>query len=210
MIYVRAYIEMPVLSFSQSHCDFGNVIIGQSFIVTVQLQNMNSVPCEFTFADAQFINAVQCTSSHGDQVFTAAPGHEILPQASFHNVEITFAPTAEMSYSMQFPIHIRYNTKPLYITLYGSGVQLKVIFDPPELMLPPLTPFSDPSTMTVRMISPTAYPIEVLSNQFDTNLLVEKILTDQGFRFLQNLLKKSWSNLGSPKTRADSQSFRFA
>lgn len=182
MLYIRACLEMPVLSFSQTHCDFGNVIIGQSFIVTLQVQNMNNVPCQFTFADAQFINSIQRSSSDTDQVFTASPAHETLPPASFQNVEITFAPIEERNYSMQFPINIRYNTQPSYITLRGSGVQLKVIFDPPELILPPLTPFSDPSTMTVRMINPTDYPIEVLSNQFDTNLLVEKILSDQGLQ----------------------------
>lgn len=183
MLYIRAFFEMPVLRFSQTHCDFGSIIVGQSLIVTVQLQNMNNVPCKFKFGDAQSMNVLhRGASSSLAGVFTATPSSGVLPPASFQNVEITFAPTAERNYAMQFPIHIKHNTQPSYVTLRGSGVQLKVVFDPPELVLPPLNPFSDPTTLSVKMINPTSYPIEVLSNQFDGKLLMEKLMEEQGIK----------------------------
>ncbi|OHT01013.1 hypothetical protein TRFO_07679 [Tritrichomonas foetus] len=180
LIVLRAVLAMPTLNFSKTHCDFGNVIVGQSYVVTIQLQNMNPVACEFKFGEAQFMNVIQRGMSQTPAtVFTASPSTGKLQPASFKNVEITFSPVNEKSYSMQFPIKIKHNTQPSIITLRGYGVQLRVLFDPPELHLPPITPYSDHTTMDVKLINPTAYPITVLSSQFDLQLLVDQVMVEQ-------------------------------
>jgi hydrocephalus-inducing protein len=58
-LYLRAFLHMPILNLSTSHFDFGNAIVGQSRIITVQLQNMNPVSCEFSLGQAQFVNVLQ-------------------------------------------------------------------------------------------------------------------------------------------------------
>ena len=182
LIVLKANLTMPSLNFSTTHCEFGNVIVGQRFIQTIQLQNMNPVPCEFAFGDAQYMNMIQrsmAQTSNSNPIFTASPSSGILPAASFLNVDICFAPLHEKSYSMQFPITIKHNTQASIVTLKGYGIQLKVLFDPPELNLPSLNPFCEPTQAEVKLINPTAYPITVLSSQFDLQLLVDQLKIEQ-------------------------------
>lgn len=181
LVILTAILEMPKLSFSKVHCDFGNVIVGQCYIMNIQLQNMNPVACEFKFEEAQFINVLH-RSMAAPSVFEANPSSGILQPASFQNVEISFSPLSEKSYSMQFPITVKHNTQNSYVTLRGYGIQLRVLFDPPELIMPPLNPFSEPTTMDVKLINPTDYPIIVLSSQFDLQLLVDQAIEEQNIK----------------------------
>ena len=176
MIHIRANLAMPFLNFSTMCFNFGSVIVGQSKVMTLQLQNMNPVSCEFLFSEAQSTNVLQRSISQGNApVFTANPSNCILPPASFQNVEITFTPRGDKNYSMHFPITIKHNTQQSFVTMKGTGVQLKVLFDPPELQLPAINPFSDPSSITVNLLNPTDYPIEVMAPQFDLQLLLEHL-----------------------------------
>lgn len=68
---------------------------------------------------------------------------------------------------MQFPITVKHNTQNSYVTLRGYGIQPRV-----------LNPFSEPTTMDVKLIIPTDYPIIVLSSQFDLQLLVDQAIED--------------------------------
>ena len=176
IVNLKANLQMPVINFSKTHFDFGNVIVGQSLILTLQLQNMNSVPCEFNFGPAEFVNVLQRGIQQGTAPpFTAFPSCGVLPPSSFMNIEIAFSPRNEKSYSMQFPIEVKHNSKPFLVTLKGTGVQLKVVFDPPDLKMPPVMPFSEPSEAKVKLMNPTQYPIEVMALQFDLQLLIDSI-----------------------------------
>lgn len=176
MITIVADLSMPVLNFSQQHLDFGTVIVGQAYILTLQLQNMSNAYCEYRFYDAQYINVLQRSMASGKTpVFSALPSSGILPPASFQNINITFLPTQEKSYSMQFPIEIKHNDQMSYVTLKGVGIQLKVVFEPSELVLPPILPFNGPSFAEVTMVNPTEYPIEVMAKQFDFQLMIEEM-----------------------------------
>lgn len=177
IIFFRAKLQKPTLNLSQTHFDFGTTIVGQTYTMTLQLQNMNTVPVEFKFSDAQYSNVLQRSIAKDPgfvNVFTATPSFGCLPPVSFQNIDISFLPIQEKNYSMQFPIDIKYNNQTVFVTLKGQGVQLKVTFDPPELHLPPILPFSDPSQIQVKMVNPTGYPIEVIATQFDLQLLIEE------------------------------------
>lgn len=180
IVYVKANLVMPTINLSQQHFDFGNVVVGQTLILSLQLQNMNEVPCEYKFGEAEYTNVLQRNMSQGSiSPYTANPSSGILPPSSFINVEIAFAPKQEKNFSMQFPIEIKHNTKPLYVTLKGNGIQLKIIFDPPSIKMPPMIPFSEPATTTVKLKNPTQYPIEVMANQFDLQLLIDQLEAKQ-------------------------------
>ena len=180
IVYLKANLIMPVINLSQQHFDFGNVVVGQTLILALQLQNMNEVPCEYKFGEAEYTNVLQRNVMQGvPSPYTANPSSGILPPSSFINVEIAFAPKSEKNFSMQFPIEIKHNTKPLYVTLKGNGIQLKVVFDPPSLKMPPMIPYSDSTTTTVLLKNPTNYPIEVMANQFDLQLLIDSLEAKQ-------------------------------
>ena len=169
IVRLHCILEMPVLRLSQKAFNFGTTIVGQSYIMTLQLQNMNYVPIEYKFAEQK------PQKNQSVSVFTASPLSGVLPPSSFQNIEITFLPELEKSYSMQLPIFIKHNTQPTIVSLSGVGVQLTVTFDPPELLMPPILPFSEPSTVRVNLFNPTQWPVDVLATQFDLQLLLEDL-----------------------------------
>jgi hydrocephalus-inducing protein len=104
-----------------------------------------------------------------------------LPPGSFKNIEVSFCPTIERAVQVQTNLTVRYNTQPLQLTMNGSGIQLKLVFDPPELLLPTLYSFSEPSTRDVKVINPTNYPLQIIPPQFDHifHMIVEESQTAQ-------------------------------
>lgn len=174
ILHIKASLTMPTLNFSNMHFNFGNVIVGQSRVLTLQLQNLNKVQVEFSFSEAQYTNVLYRSLAQGvAPAFTASPSSGLLPASSFLNVELTFSPKGDKNYSMQFPITIKHNTQQSFVTMRGNGIQLKIVFDPPELIMPPINPFSEPSEMDVQLINPTDYPIEVMAPQFDLQLVID-------------------------------------
>jgi hydrocephalus-inducing protein len=186
-ITVKVKLKLPELMFSSQHFDFGEVIIGQAKTMTLQLQNMNVVPCEFTLQEptdllvrrpsrlfrGKSMTSLQDEPLAKDALFRTMPSTGILPASAFVNVEIQFIPSENGGKSMQIPILVKYNPQPSFVTVYGKGVKLVVHFDPPYVKLPPVQPFSEPSQIEVNLVNPTSYPIEVFSYQFDGDLYVE-------------------------------------
>lgn len=171
-VRVRAHLSFPKLNFSKKHFDFESVVVGHTKIITLQLQNMNYVPCEFTFDDA-----VPMKQGDGEAlaVYHATPSHGTLPPSSFLNIEIAFEPQGDQIYWMQFPVHIRHNPRTYHVKVKGEGVQLKLIFDPPRLVMPSVNPLSDPSETELTVSNPTDYPVEFMSQQFDMKLFVDQV-----------------------------------
>ena len=172
-VRLHAHLAVPKLNFSQKICDFGSAIVGYKKVITLQLQNMNYVPCEFSFDEAEPVKGEK--GQNIAKVFTANPSSGVLPPSSFLNIEITFEPRGDQVYYMQFPVHINHNTHTYHVKARGEGVQLKLIFDPPSLVMPSVNPFGEPSEAEITISNPTDYPVEFMSQQFDMKLFVEQV-----------------------------------
>lgn len=171
LLIIKANLKQPELIFSNFHFEFGSVVIGQTKIMTLQLQNMNDVGCEFKFGKAETVNIFQKNSSQQqNDIFVVVPDSGILPPSSFMNVAIHFTPESEKPYQMQFPLMLKYATTPSYITVDGKGMFLQIEFDPVELFMEPIQPFSLPVVSEVSVTNPTDYQIEFFSLQFDKEL----------------------------------------
>ncbi|KAK8853769.1 hypothetical protein M9Y10_016312 [Tritrichomonas musculus] len=177
LLIIKANLKLPELSFSNFHFEFGSVVIGQTKIMTLQLQNMNDVSCEFKFGQAESVNILQKNSQqqNSSNVFIVVPDSGILPPSSFMNIAIHFTPDSEKSYQMQFPLMLKYALTPSYITVDGKGLFLQLTFDPTELFMETIQPFSLPVTSEVTVTNPTDYQIEFFSLQFDKELINENI-----------------------------------
>lgn len=168
-------LKIPSLSLSQPHFDFGQVIIGQTKIMTLQLQNMNVVPIEYKFDPAQQVDILKRTAQKenanpDNPIFHVVPDSGVLPPSSFINIAIHFSPNSERPYQMQFPLNLKHSPAPSFVTVSGNGAQLTLNFNPPELELATTMPYSTPSLSTVIVSNPTKYPIDFFSLQFDTAL----------------------------------------
>ncbi|OHS93646.1 hypothetical protein TRFO_11642 [Tritrichomonas foetus] len=176
MININANIIMPSLVFSKNHFDFETTTLGQTRVQTLQLQNLNDVACEFKIEPAQFTNVLQRNKAPSKKsIFKATPTQGILPPSSFVNIDISFSPQDEKNYLMQFPINIKHNSNTFYVSLKGNGVQMKLFFEPNSITFPPIREFSEPSQMSVDLINPGKYPIDVFSPQFDFQLFLNSL-----------------------------------
>ena len=175
-IILKCIMKLPVIELSQHHFDFGKVIIGQRKIMSLQLQNMNSVSVEFSIGDAEQIDIIKKTSQKADDkpIFAVVPNKGILPPSSYINLSIQFAPCVHKHFQMQFPVKLVHSPDHSYVTVSGSGAQLMLQFNPPELELPTITPFSKPTYASFTVHNPTDSPIDFLSLQFDSKLNQEE------------------------------------
>jgi hydrocephalus-inducing protein len=175
LLVVKTRLVLPTLTLSKTQFEFGEVIVGQTKTMTLQLQNMNSIPCEFSFGEAQFV--VQKRTGEEPEpvppVFGTNPENGILPPAAFRNIEIWFAPMNGRNLSVQIPLMVKHNNQSKNVQLNGNGVCMRVEFDPPVLTVPAVIPYGDESVCEVRMINPTSYPVEVFSHHFDFDLLCD-------------------------------------
>lgn len=197
-IHIKANILLPYLKISRNHLEFGEVIVGQVKSMVLQLQNTSYLPVEFSFGDPQQMSTFRSHSSSSatkllsassssrsnfnvgggekektTSVYTMRPSKGIVYPSSFQNIEIFFTPSSGEIFSMQIPVHIKYNEKIFFITVSGSGFQLRIDFDPPVLTFPPVKPYGDPGIAEVHLVNPTNYQIEVFSYHFDLDLFVE-------------------------------------
>ena len=184
LIKLSANISAPMISISQNFINFETAIIGETKIVTIQLQNLNMVSVEYTIKPAEQTNVVQRNvKSNSIPVFLASPTHGILPPASFQNIDVAFTPAADKPYSMQLPICIRYNNQTQYVQLKGCGEELKIQFNPEHLVFKKAKAFCPPEILSVEMTNPTTYPIEIYSKQFDGLLRIKQLSLPKGERF---------------------------
>lgn len=175
LIQLKAKLVMPALEFSSMHLDFEQTIVGQKRIKTVQIRNNNSLQTDFVIAPCESTSMI-FRGRKEEIPFRCSTSSCSLPPNSFINIDIVFFPAAEKNYSMQFPITIKHNNQLLYLTVKGSGSQLKLVFDPPELCFPATLAFSEPLFMDFKMINPTTSPVTIFSNQFDFQLFYDQLL----------------------------------
>lgn len=164
LVTIKANLMNPSLTFSCKEFDFGQVILGQMKTMTLQLQNMNAVACEFTFDEP--IRGKNTPSN----VFVVTPLHGVLPPSSFMNITLTYQPCMEKLSQAKFPVNLRYAPEPIEIQLKGTGIQYKLEFDPPTYTFPITQLFRDPQETTITVRNPTSYSIEFYSQQFDQKL----------------------------------------
>ena len=165
IITLRATISIPELLFSEELFEFEQTIVGQTRTMRLQIQNNHDVPVEFTWGKAEYVKPV--LKPRGLNSFTASVSSGILPPLSMQIVEVTFAPTCQKVFLMQFPIRVKYNPQVTYFSVYGTSLMMKVYFDPPEVTFPPIEPFSEPSFAEFDIVNPTPYMVEVYSPVFD-------------------------------------------
>ncbi|OHS98585.1 hypothetical protein TRFO_35013 [Tritrichomonas foetus] len=195
-ITVRAFVKIPQLTFSATHFDFEQTLVGQFRTKTVQITNTHKIPLDFNFGSAITSNLLQRNiDKRIGAVFQATPSSGVLPPSSFLNVDITFSPSTEQDFVMQFNIHVKYNEQPVIFGLKGSSRLMKLKFDPPELTFPPIQPFGEPSYAEFEIVNPTNYDIEAYLPQFDFENVCEKIRYKYNEIHANDLLKTKPENI---------------
>jgi hydrocephalus-inducing protein len=110
VITLKAMISMPALEVSKTHLEFDPTLVGQACVQNIQLQNMLSIPVEYSIGDAIQLTVLQCIDKSLTKIFVANPNSGVLPPSSFQIIDIIFSPLNERTYALQFPVTLSNNT----------------------------------------------------------------------------------------------------
>ena len=153
-IIIKSNIDSPLLEVSSNAIDFEEVIVGQWRTITIQLKNPNEIECQYE---------IKCAST----IFSTDAEAGTMPAKSFTNIGFIFKPKDSKEYNCTFDICISHNEKPLQVECKGTGERLKLTFDPPSIVMPPVLPFTQPVKAEVTIINNSKHHVEVFSHQFD-------------------------------------------
>ncbi|KAJ3416712.1 hypothetical protein HDV05_000542 [Chytridiales sp. JEL 0842] len=178
---LRADVTLPDLQLSCNEVDFAEVLCGHRKTITIQLQNKNTVPCEWTShgqeQPAPATNPVpQKTSvpptkkkSGGLSMkeFELVPSSGTLQPGEKVLLMIKFSPTDEKEYDVVVPIKVNMNSQLTPLRLVGRGFKPQIVFEPEVLNLAPILPCSEGTEAKFCIYNPTNYPVEIYSLEFD-------------------------------------------
>ena len=85
-VHLEAFVTIPEVSMNVEAITFGSLMCGRSKIHTIQLTNIKTVPCDWSFSEA--IDGVRAC-----QAIAARPASGTLQPGEQVNVAITFSPT---------------------------------------------------------------------------------------------------------------------
>ncbi|EKX37002.1 hypothetical protein GUITHDRAFT_78541 [Guillardia theta CCMP2712] len=173
-ILLRANVTLPDVHISSDSLKFGNVFLGHSRHVTLQLKNVREIPAAWSFGQAML--AEQGGSSKPTQEFTVVPSKGVLSPGEACNVEVVFHPRVARSYSARIPLKVAQNPNKHVIRLLGQSDSLRLRFDPPSLDLEPIHPHVMETEKRVRVYNDCETSIEFFSLDFNEQYLQEEEL----------------------------------
>ena len=152
--------EIMVKGMGSDSIDFGAVIAGQCSTATIVLHNFKEVLAEWAVKPpieaAKDFGFFQCFPDSG----TLAPGARL-------QVQVRFTPNAERDFAVRVMFKLANNNKPVYLSLFGQGKELKVVAAPSVVSVPAVMPYAPPESVDFELVNPSEYPVEVYSVEFD-------------------------------------------
>jgi hydrocephalus-inducing protein len=92
VIVLKASVTVPSVSVSSNLLDFGDVLVGTSKTVCVQLCNTSAVPAEWDLRRAKALLAAAAADARDEARFTAEPHSGVLQPGAKVNVTVEFIP----------------------------------------------------------------------------------------------------------------------
>ncbi|KXZ49496.1 hypothetical protein GPECTOR_21g722 [Gonium pectorale] len=167
LITMRAHVQVPDLKLSSEVLDFGYCQTGQCKVFTVQLHNHKQVPCDFAIK-----KPVEVIKAKDWQFFTCEPSEGTLEPDQRMQLKVIFTPilNRDAPYIQVIPLKINLNARVKELQANGRGLTPRVAFSPTFVDCGPILPFFEgqqPNEAHVVMSNPCAFPIEVVSLDFD-------------------------------------------
>jgi len=172
---LRANVTVPDIVIAPNKVDFGDVVVGQCKVVTVQVTNTAPVAAEWVIKHLALTGAAAKSAAR----FSYEPDHGTLRPGERQNVRVTFTPTGNQGYAYTVPFRIANNPAQKLLEVAGTGQLLALSFDPPHIVLPTVRPYDPPVRQTVEVVNNSEYPIEVFSLDFDKQYVEEEAAIQQ-------------------------------
>ena len=175
VLRLRANVTVPDIVVTPNKVDFGDVVVGQCRVVTVQVTNTAPVAAEWAIKHLALTGAAARSAAR----FRYEPDHGTLRPGERQNVRVTFTPTGQQGYTSTAPFRIVHNQVQKFLEVAGAGKLLALSFDPPHIALPTVRPYDPAVRQTVEVINNSDYAVEVYALDFDKQYLEEEELVHQ-------------------------------
>lgn len=163
----------PDVSVSAEKLDFGRIIVGHRKVnfhrilieisaiiptlfqvMTIQLQNIITLPCEWTVGNPLHKVSKEFTA------FSISPWQGWLEPGERVNIHVSFTPNEERRWSYSIPLKIARNPHTHLIVCKGEGAIYNLHFEPAPIKIGPLLPFCTDGVVT-SVVNDTDVPAEV-------------------------------------------------
>ncbi|XP_075998116.1 hydrocephalus-inducing protein homolog [Genypterus blacodes] len=181
-VLMCAVVTMPAITVSTETLHFGTVQCGMCQIMTIQLFNQESVPCQWSITEEakptkkinKFLPLPRRKLQQRPVVFEMVPCSGMLSPKEWVNVQVKFSPAESCAYNEQLFVHVTESTQQLLIVAQGQGEEPQIEFCPSMLELGPCLPFRSGVEAEVVVKNPCPFPIEFYSLEFDTQYIEEE------------------------------------
>ena len=144
-VSLLANVTVPRLSITAETLDFGEVRVGCSRVLHLQLHNTSLVAAEWDFR-------APSGGARDSPCFRTSPSGGSVPPGGRCNVAIEFVPAEQREYAVRLPLKIATVARARGVTFSGTGLQAAVAFDPPLLELGPVRPGDSTAQSACRLV----------------------------------------------------------
>ncbi|KAI9141433.1 hypothetical protein BKA69DRAFT_1166800 [Paraphysoderma sedebokerense] len=170
VVKVSAIVTLPNLSVSVSDIDFGNVLCGHRKAMNIYIQNSSAVPCDW---NTMLLAQGPDTADRKRPKRKYSCDFEIIPNMGYLKpgekmiLTVRFTPSMSKNYQFCLAFHVKSNTRPITLPVYGNGDKLDLLFEPEVLDMGSILPWTDGTECKVKLHNPSDYQIEVFCADFD-------------------------------------------
>jgi hypothetical protein len=190
LIMVRALVVVPEVVCSSNALDFGTVQWGMSKIHTIHLENVQSVPAEWSVKQASD-DSSECSL----EVYRCEPSSGTIAPHSHMPIKIYFTPEHPCKHAEDYPqeisIRVVHNNRRVIIAVMGSSYLARARVVPKTIdlgvVLPTAMSSSAPIGSDFVIRNPGPSTVEVFSLDFDTQYLEEEAMLSAWQGYSANL-----------------------
>lgn len=153
-IVFKANVVTPNVTVSTEKLDFGRIIVGHRKVMTVQLQNVITLPLEWNAGNPMHKGSKEASA------FNVSPWQGWLEPGERVNIHISFTPNEERKWSYGIPIKVMRNPHTQLVLCKGEGAIYNLHFDPLPVRIGPILPFCTDGAITY-VVNDTDLPAEV-------------------------------------------------
>ena len=169
LLEVHAFIIVPSVEVSTEKLDFGKVQVGMTRIISIALENVQALPCEWSILCPEERDKKKEKHSK----FICSPDRGVLQPQQKSVVEVAFVPLLSEPLQTKLSIRVAANPKLTELLCQGVGEELQLEVVPNEIELPPVFPYQ-PSRKVFQLTNKSSVPVEVFSYNFDEKYLIEE------------------------------------
>jgi len=168
VVVLKANVTVPEVSLSVDRLHFGDVWVGCSRTIYVQIHNISPVRAEWDFKRA-------IGNTKDENKFSVLPRSGSLAPGERCEVAVEYIPNEDKHHFLKLPLKVSQSSKSRTLALEGAGVAARVTFKPSLVELGPILPYSKTGDYReVTLTNSSDRPIEVYSLDFDENYLEEE------------------------------------